>query len=193
MPLRLSRGLLAAALVLALILPEPGGQLKEARCAAASTRLPDNALESAATATADMIAGLRPAVSGTDMASISWSLGEHFFTTAQAAQINSILAAAAAHHVTVIATSGDNGAFSDAWFGARRSRRSASRPPTRSCWPWAAPRSPQTPSQVRHATCTSPVCLPLPGGLTATTLTARRGFSATRISSSHHDEMKLYC
>jgi subtilase family serine protease len=81
--------------------------------------LPDNALASAATATADMIAGLRLAVSGTDVASISWSLGEHFFTKAQAAQINSILAGAAAHHVTVVATSGDNGAFSDAWFGGR--------------------------------------------------------------------------
>ena len=79
--------------------------------------LPDNALASAATATADMIAGLRPAASGTDVASISWSLVEHFFAAAQAAQINSILAGAAAHHVTVVATSGDNGAFSDAWFG----------------------------------------------------------------------------
>ena len=48
---------------------------------------------------------------------VSWSLGEHFFATAQAAQINSILAGAAAHHVTVVATSGDNGPFSDAWFG----------------------------------------------------------------------------
>jgi subtilase family serine protease len=79
--------------------------------------LPNNALESAATATADMIAGLRLAVSDTDVASIDWSLGEHFFTKAQAAEINSILAGAAAHHVTVVASSGDNGAFSDAWFG----------------------------------------------------------------------------
>jgi len=79
--------------------------------------LPGNALASAATATADMIAGLRLAVSGTDVASISWSLGEHFFSTAQAAQMHSILAGAAARHVTVVATSGDNGAFSDAWFG----------------------------------------------------------------------------
>ena len=79
--------------------------------------LPVNALASAATATADMIAGLRLAVSGTDVASIDWSLGEHFFTTAQAAEVNSILAGAAARHVTVVASSGDNGAFSDAWFG----------------------------------------------------------------------------
>jgi subtilase family serine protease len=79
--------------------------------------LPANALNSAATATADMIAGLRLAVSGTDVASIDWGLGEHFFTKAQAAQINSILAGAAADHVTVVASSGENGAFSDAWFG----------------------------------------------------------------------------
>ncbi|MGH3190987.1 MAG: S53 family peptidase [Streptosporangiaceae bacterium] len=79
--------------------------------------LPSNVLQNAATAAADMIAGLRLAVSGTDVASISWSLGEHFFTTAQAAQLNSVLAGAAARHVTVVATSGDNGAFSDAWFG----------------------------------------------------------------------------
>jgi subtilase family serine protease len=79
--------------------------------------LPANALASAANATADMIAGLRLAVSGTDVASIDWGLGEHFFTRAQAAQVNSILAGAAAHHVTVAASSGDNGAFSDAWLG----------------------------------------------------------------------------
>jgi subtilase family serine protease len=79
--------------------------------------LPANILNNAANATADMIAGLRLAVSDTDVASIDWSLGEHFFTKAQAAQVNSILAGAAADHVTVVASSGDNGAFSDAWFG----------------------------------------------------------------------------
>jgi hypothetical protein len=36
MPLRLSRRLPAVAFVLALILPKPGGQLKETRCATAS-------------------------------------------------------------------------------------------------------------------------------------------------------------
>jgi subtilase family serine protease len=79
--------------------------------------LPANALASTANATADMIAGLRLAVSGTDVASIDWSLGEHFFTKAQVTEMTSILAGAAARHVTVAATSGDNGAFSDAWFG----------------------------------------------------------------------------
>ena len=75
--------------------------------------LPANVLDSAATATADMIAALRLAVSGTDVASIGWSLGEHFFTTAQVAQMHSILRGAAAHHVTVAASSGDNGAVSE--------------------------------------------------------------------------------
>ena len=75
--------------------------------------------QSAANATADMLAGLRLAVSGTDVASISWGLGEHYFTKAQAAEMHSILVGAAAHHVTVLASSGDNGAFSDDWFGGR--------------------------------------------------------------------------
>jgi subtilase family serine protease len=79
--------------------------------------MPSNVLENAATATADMIAGLRLAVSGTDVASISFSLGEHYFTKAQVAQMHSILLGAEAHHVTVIASSGDNGALSDDRFG----------------------------------------------------------------------------
>ena len=76
-----------------------------------------NLFKNAATATADMIAGLRLAVSGTDVASISWSLGEHYFTPAQVTQMHAILLAAAAHHVTVIGSSGDNGALSDTDFG----------------------------------------------------------------------------
>jgi subtilase family serine protease len=76
-----------------------------------------NLFKNAATATADMIAGLRLAVSGTDVASISWSLGEHYFTPAQVAQMHSILLGAAAHRVTVIGSSGDNGALSDTDFG----------------------------------------------------------------------------
>ena len=75
-------------------------------------RLPGNVLDSAATAT--MLAALRLAVSHTDVASIGWSLGEHFFTTAQLGQLHSILRRAAAHHVTVAAGSGDNGAVSTA-------------------------------------------------------------------------------
>ena len=79
--------------------------------------LPSSVLDSAATATADMLAGLRLAVSGTDVATICWSLGEHYFTKAQAAQMHAILLAAEAHHVTVVAGSGDNGGFSEDWFG----------------------------------------------------------------------------
>ena len=75
--------------------------------------------QNAAAATADMLAGLRLAVSHTDVASISWGLGEHYFTKAQAAEMHSILLGAAARHVTVMASSGDNGAFSDDWFGGR--------------------------------------------------------------------------
>jgi subtilase family serine protease len=80
---------------------------------------PSSWIQSAANATADMLAALRLAVSGTDVASISWSLGEHYFTKAQAAQMHSILLGAAARQVTVLASSGDNGAFSDEWFGDR--------------------------------------------------------------------------
>jgi subtilase family serine protease len=76
--------------------------------------MPASAQNSAKNATADMIAGLRLAVSGTDVVSVSWDLGEHFFTKAQAAEMNSILLGAAAHHVTVVASSGDTGGFSDA-------------------------------------------------------------------------------
>ena len=78
---------------------------------------PASALASAATATADMIAGLRLAVSGTDVASVGWSLGEHFFTAAQVTQMHSILQGAAAHHVTVVAASGDNGSVSNSYGG----------------------------------------------------------------------------
>jgi subtilase family serine protease len=75
--------------------------------------LPPSVQNSAKDATAGMLAGLRLAVSGTDVVSISWDLGEHFFTKAQAAELNSILQGAAAHHVTVVANSGDTGPFSD--------------------------------------------------------------------------------
>ena len=73
--------------------------------------LPDQG--SAHSATAGMLTGLRLAVSSTDVVSVSWDLGEHFFTKAQAAEMNSILLTAAAHHVTVVASSGDTGGFSD--------------------------------------------------------------------------------
>ena len=76
--------------------------------------MPASVQNSFQTATAGLLAGLRLAVSDTDVVSISWDLGEHFFTKAQAAEMNSILLGAAAHHVTVVASSGDTGGFSDA-------------------------------------------------------------------------------
>jgi subtilase family serine protease len=51
------------------------------------------------------------------VALISFSLGEHYFTKAQVTQMHALLLGAAAHHVTVIAGSGDNGGYSDADFG----------------------------------------------------------------------------
>jgi subtilase family serine protease len=79
--------------------------------------LPSNVLKSAAIATADLLPALRLATSDTDVVSVSGSLGEHYFTRAQVAEMHSILLGAAAHHVTVDASSGDSGAFSDPWWG----------------------------------------------------------------------------
>jgi len=73
--------------------------------------IPSNVLQSAANATADMLAALRLAISETDVVSISWSLGEHYFSKAQVAEMHSILLSAEAHHVTVIGSSGDDGWF----------------------------------------------------------------------------------
>jgi subtilase family serine protease len=75
--------------------------------------LPSNVVDSVANATSDMLAALRLAVSHTDVASINWCVGEHYFTAAQVVQMQSILRWAAAHHVTVDDASGDAGASSD--------------------------------------------------------------------------------
>jgi subtilase family serine protease len=94
---------------------EPGDfEILHAVAPAATLRVvmfPSSWSQSAANATADMLAGLRLAVSHTDVVSISWSLGEHYFTKAQVAEMHSILLGAAAHHVTVIGSSGDGGSF----------------------------------------------------------------------------------
>jgi subtilase family serine protease len=79
--------------------------------------LPRNLIQSAAKAAADFLAGLRLVVSHTDVASISWSMGEHFWTKAEVAELHSILLGAQAHHVTVIASSGNGGWLSDPHFG----------------------------------------------------------------------------
>jgi subtilase family serine protease len=73
--------------------------------------IPSSWDQSPATATADMLAVLRLAVSHTDVASISWGLGAHYFTKAQVAEMHSIMLGAEAHHVTVIGSSGDGGWF----------------------------------------------------------------------------------
>jgi subtilase family serine protease len=75
--------------------------------------MPANALDSAANATADMLAALRLLVRDTDVVSFSWSLGEHLFSGAQLAEMRGLLREAAARHVTVVASSGDQGAVSD--------------------------------------------------------------------------------
>ena len=75
--------------------------------------MPADIQTTAKAATAGLLAGLRLAVSDTDVVSTSWDLGEHFFTKAQAAELNSILQGAAADHVTVVASTGDTGPFSD--------------------------------------------------------------------------------
>jgi subtilase family serine protease len=79
--------------------------------------LPASVADSAAAATAGLLAGVRLAVSGTDVAVIGFSLGEHYFTRAQVAQLHAILRGADDHHVTVVAGSGDDGGFSNADFG----------------------------------------------------------------------------
>ena len=70
--------------------------------------------------------------------------GDHF-TKTEAAALHAILLGAAAHHVTVIGSSGDAGRVPTLGDGMVRSRRSAFRPPTRWFWALAAPFSPRIP------------------------------------------------
>jgi subtilase family serine protease len=56
---------------------------------------------------------VRTAVRYGEVISFPHSYGEHFFTSAEAATINSALEYAAARHVTFVAPSGDSGAISD--------------------------------------------------------------------------------
>lgn len=80
--------------------------------------LPPSAENSAASFINALDGFLRLAVPRGDVISISASGGEHFFTHAQAAQLNAALQAARNHHVTVVASSGDTGAASDRDLGA---------------------------------------------------------------------------
>jgi subtilase family serine protease len=62
---------------------------------------------------APLATAVRTAVRYGDVILFAHSYGEHFFTSAEAAAINSALEYAAARHVTVVAPSGDSGAISD--------------------------------------------------------------------------------
>ncbi len=142
--------------------------------------IPSDFLDSAATATADMIAGLRLAVSGTDVVSISLSLGEHFSPRLRWPRCTPscwerpLTTSRWSPPPVTTARSATPGS------GARRPRRSAFRPPTRSCWPLAAPRSPCIPraaptlarppgmarpalvSPAEHRGAASATCMPVP-------------------------------
>jgi subtilase family serine protease len=75
-----------------------------------------NALATPATAITAFTAALHRAIGEADVVSISVSLGEHFFTKAEAASFHQVLAQAQARHVTVVAATGDFGASSDPAF-----------------------------------------------------------------------------
>jgi subtilase family serine protease len=76
----------------------------------------EDALATPASAIAAFTAALRRASTEADVISISVSLGEHFFTPAEAASLHQALELARARHVTVVAATGDFGASSDPAF-----------------------------------------------------------------------------
>jgi subtilase family serine protease len=75
-----------------------------------------DALATPARAITAFIAALRQASSEADVVSLSVSLGEHFFTKAEATAFHQAVELAQARHVTVIAATGDLGASSDPAF-----------------------------------------------------------------------------
>jgi subtilase family serine protease len=77
--------------------------------------MPNPPQSTAASTAAGMIAALPLAIRDADVVSFSGALGEHFFSPAQVAQMNGILAQAVARHVTVVAASGDSGAASSTY------------------------------------------------------------------------------
>ena len=83
--------------------------------AATIVELPASAADGStpAKAAATFATEVRIAVGHGDVISLSASLGEHFFTSAEVAAVHSALQYAAARHVTVVAGSGDDGAISD--------------------------------------------------------------------------------
>jgi len=77
--------------------------------------MPSGPQDTPAAAVAAMLAALPIAIRDTDVVSFSGSVGEHFFTPAQVAQMRRTLREAAARHVTVVGASGDSGAVSDVY------------------------------------------------------------------------------
>ena len=76
--------------------------------------VPANATASTADFTADLVKVVQAAVvRHAAVISISASVGEHLVTRAQAARMHAALVQASQQHVTVVASSGDNGAISD--------------------------------------------------------------------------------
>src|SRR5690348_16898919 len=76
--------------------------------------VPANATASTADFTADLVKVVQAAeVRHAAVISISASVGEHLVARAQAARMHAALAQASQQHVTVVASSGDNGAISD--------------------------------------------------------------------------------
>ena len=76
--------------------------------------VPANATESTANFTADLTKVVQAAVARhAAVISISASVGEHLVTRAEAARMHAALVQASQQHVTVVASSGDNGAISD--------------------------------------------------------------------------------
>jgi subtilase family serine protease len=76
----------------------------------------EDALATPASAITAFTAALRQASGEADVISLSVSLGEHFFTSAEAASLHRAVELAKARHVTVVAASGDFGASSDPAF-----------------------------------------------------------------------------
>jgi len=84
----------------------PGATIVELPYSAAAVSTPAKLAATYTTAT-------RIAVGHADVISLSATLGEHFFTSAEVATINSALRSAASRHLTFVASSGDEGAISD--------------------------------------------------------------------------------
>jgi subtilase family serine protease len=76
--------------------------------------LPFSALTSAPALTTALIGALRLGTSLGDVISLSMGVGEHCFSRAEVARMHAALQAAARHHVTVVAASGDTGAVGGA-------------------------------------------------------------------------------